>query len=84
MPEQPKPAAETPKAPRRYFIVNPKGAIHEVSREHARERLAKPGWRMASAAEIEIFATANGNQVADKPLCARWSPDPDVQLDEAA
>jgi|FLYN01.1.fsa_nt_gi hypothetical protein len=81
-----KPAAVSPeqpkaKAPRRYFLVNPKGAIHEVTREHARERLKQAGWRMANTAEIEELERRNGLQVFDRPICRPWSPDPDEQLD---
>lgn len=74
---------EQPKAPRRYFIVNPRGAIHEVTREHAKERLRSAGWRMATPEEIAALTAANGHQMFDKPICPRWAPDPDAQLDEA-
>lgn len=82
MADQQKPSEpKQPKAPRRYFIVNPKGAIHEVDREHARERLRLPGWRMATPEEVARLEGAKGHQVFDKPICPRWSPDPDAQLD---
>ncbi|MCK5641112.1 MAG: hypothetical protein KAJ19_09955 [Gammaproteobacteria bacterium] len=42
-------------AEREYFIVNPKGTIHIVTREHAQMRLASPGWRMANAKEITAY-----------------------------
>ena len=74
----PAPAAEQP---RRYFIVNPAGAIHEVDREHARWRLAQPGWRVATPDEIAALAERSGLQVHDRPIAPRWSPDPDAQLD---
>lgn len=81
-PKVEKPAAPQPSAgPRRYYIVNPKGAIHEVTREHARERLKIAGWRMASPQEIAELAARDGLQVFDKPICTPWSPDPDAQLD---
>lgn len=82
-----KPIAESKpakKPPRRYFLVNPRGAIHEVSREHAAARLVTPGWRLATPDEIAQLEIAGGHQVADKPICRPWSPDPDVQLDLAA
>ena len=42
-------------AEREYFIVNPKGTIHIVTREHAQSRLASPGWRMAVSEEIAAY-----------------------------
>lgn len=64
-----------------YYIVNPAGAIHGVDREHAKWRLAAPGWRLATEDEI---ATYKGQKVqrSDKPICVPWSPDPDKQLAE--
>lgn len=80
MPEQKAPKAE--KAPRRYFIVNPAGAIHEVDREHARERLKSAGWRMATPAEIAELDRRGGEQRVDvPPICPRWAPDPDAAID---
>lgn len=72
-------AAEAPA--RRYFLVNPKGAIHEADREHARMRLAQPGWRLATAAEVQALEDAGGEQRFDRPICPPWSPDPDAQLE---
>ncbi len=34
-----------------YYIVNPKGAVHECTKEHARMRLKQIGWRMATEEE---------------------------------
>jgi hypothetical protein len=73
-------ATETAPA-RRYFLVNPKGAIHEADREHCRERLKVAGWRLATAAEIQALEDAGGEQRFDRPICAPWSPDPDAQLE---
>lgn len=75
----PKPA---PKGPKTYHIVNPKGAIHQATREHAKWRLSMPGWRLATEAEVAELAARSGLQVADAPICAPWSPDPAVQLGE--
>lgn len=66
---------------RRYFIVNPKGAIHEVDRAHAAWRLRTVGWRMATKEEVAELDRRSGRQVHDDPICPPWSPDPDVQLD---
>lgn len=62
-----------------YYIVNPAGAVHSVSRAHARQRLAVVGWRLASAEEI---ATYRGQPMQrwDAPIANPWSPDPDAQL----
>jgi hypothetical protein len=64
--------------PKRYFIVNPAGAIHEVTYSIARMRLRQIGYRLAMADEIAKYNTADGNQRADRPLCEPWSSDPDV------
>ena len=36
-----------------YYIVNPGGAVHECTKEHATTRLRQVSWRMATDAEIE-------------------------------
>ena len=84
------PRKQTPQAPepaeRRYFIVNPAGAIHEVDRAHATWRLGQAGWRLATKAEVAELYSARGplkpgEQRADRPICEPWSPDPDAQID---
>ena len=57
-----------------YLIVNPAGAMHVVSEDHARSRLALPGWRMATADEKAKYKTAAGNQRAGRPLAKPFSP----------
>lgn len=42
----------------RYFVVNPAGAVHEVTREHAEYRLSLAGWRMATDDEIARYKQA--------------------------
>lgn len=64
-----------------YYLVNPGGAIHGVDREHARWRLASPGWRLATEDEITVYK-GQAIQRADRPICTPWSPDPDKQLAE--
>lgn len=59
-----------------YFIVNPKGAIHEVDRAHAAQRLAVMGWRLATTEEIATYDAAGGNQRFDRPLAEPWTPLP--------
>lgn len=75
-----RPARSARQTARRYFIVNPHGTIHEVTRDHAAERLRQAGWRMATNDEIAELERRGGNQVHDRPICQPWSPDPDVQL----
>jgi len=64
-----------------YYLVNPGGAIHGVDREHARWRLASPGWRLATEDEIVTYK-GQAIQRSDRPICTPWSPDPDKQLAE--
>lgn len=66
--------AETEK---RYFIVNPKGTVHEVTREHAQTRLREVGWRMATREEIKAFFVAGEHQAHDKPAGAPHVPEPE-------
>ena len=80
----PKKAPAAAPAARRYFIVNPKGCIHEVDRDHAKQRLAVAGWRMATAAEVAELDARGGEQRADNPICTPWSPDPDALIDPDA
>jgi hypothetical protein len=64
-----------------YYIVNPAGAIHGVSRDHAKARLATAGWRMATEDEIATYQSQE-IQRHDRPIAPKWSPDPDAQLAE--
>lgn len=70
-----KPATK-PKAEGVFYIVNPAGAIHAVSREHARWRLASPGWRQATVEEVAELKRRGNNQVHDHPIAPPWSPEP--------
>lgn len=63
-----------------YYIVNPGGAVHSVTREHAKTRLAQAGWRMAEDDEIEQYLGAPANRGL-APVAPRWSPDPDAQIE---
>jgi len=67
-----------------YWIVNPAGAIHNVTREHAKNRLKTPGFRLASKEEIAKLQEAGFNQIWDKPICPKWSSEPpeDQELPE--
>jgi len=67
---------------KRYFIVNPAGAIHEVTKEHAAERLRQAGYRKATVTEVKKLQAANGKQVWKSPICEPWDPTPEaIELD---
>ena len=76
--------AQQPASERTYYIVNKAGAIHEVDYEHAKARLRQVGFRIATAAEVAELAQRGGEQRANDPICAPWSPDPDAFADPAA
>lgn len=63
-------------ATKRYFIVNPAGAIHEVDYDHAQERLKQPGYRSATKAEVKKLQAAGGNQRFDQPICEPFKATP--------
>lgn len=67
-----------------YYVVNPGGAIHDCPREIASACLRQPGFRMATAAEIEELVRRSGHQTADNPICARWDPERDTPSRERA
>lgn len=73
--------SQAPIAERAYYIVNPAGAIHGVTREHAAQRLRQVGFRMANKDEIAALEKAGGHQVAGKPLAKPHTADPDAQID---
>lgn len=60
----------------RFFIVNPAGAIHEVTEEHAQSRLFQPGWRSATLDEVKELMARGGEQRFDDPICEPWRPVP--------
>jgi hypothetical protein len=67
-----------------YYIVNPAGAVHTVTREHAAERLRQPGYRQATKDEIEQYE-AQEIQRADRPIAKPWDPTPEpveVEVEE--
>jgi hypothetical protein len=61
-----------------YYLVNPAGAVHSCTRDHARMRLATVGWRLATDEEIERYLDQH-EQRHDRPIAERWSPEPDVE-----
>lgn len=65
-----------------YYIVNPHGAVHVVTRGHAAQRLRQVGYRMATKEEIAAYKEARV-QVHDAPIARPWSPEPvpEIELD---
>ena len=59
-----------------YFIVNPTGTVHSVSKEHAAKRLRSPGWVMASEDEINTYHLVS-RQTWDHPFAQVHTVDPD-------
>jgi len=59
----------------RYYVVNPAGAVHGVTREHAAARLRTVGWRVATAAEIAEYEKRT-EQRFDDPIAEPWNPEP--------
>ena len=56
-----------------YYIVNPAGAVHECTRDHAQKRLKQVGWRLATDHEIEMYhevheRTTRKARVKGKPV----------------
>lgn len=77
---------------KRYFVINPAGAIHEVTKKHAEWRLSTdPRYRMATPKEIEAYfeyvekqaqRKKNGvGSVAFEPVAPRWSPSAETGVD---
>ncbi len=58
-----------------FFIVNPRGAIHQVTKEHMRFRLLQPGYREATPEEVQELERRDGVQVFDNPICKPWKQD---------
>lgn len=67
----------TAKKPARYFIVNPAGAVHEVTREHAAQRLRQVGWRKATKAQIDQYLSQRV-QKHDEPIAEPFNPEPEA------
>lgn len=73
-------------AKKKYYIVNPAGAVHGVEREHAVERIQQVGWRKASPDEIREYKKRS-EQRADDPIAAPWNPElmiEEIEIDEPA
>lgn len=59
-----------------YHIVNPAGAVHAVTREHAQLRLRQIGFRMATPDEIAAYQK-RAVQAFDNPIAEPFAPTPD-------
>ena len=64
--------------PKEYWLVNPAGAVHQVTRAHARMRLKTVGWRLATIEEVKQ-AKSQRLQTWKKPIATPWSPEPDAE-----
>lgn len=60
-----------------FYIRNPAGAIHNVTKAHAEQRLRKAGWELATDAEIELYLESRV-QVHDNPIGEKWTPKVEV------
>ncbi len=56
-----------------YYLVNPAGAVHSVTRAHAEARLRQVGWRLATADEAREY-NARAVQTFDDPIAAPFAP----------
>lgn len=66
-----------------YYIVNPAGAVHVVTYEHAKDRLRQVGYRLATEAEIAVYSETNV-QRHDRPIARPWSPEPEPEPELSA
>ena len=66
-----------------YYVVNPGGTIHIVTRALAAWRLGQAGWRMAEAMEIKAYddgiANSNYRNVAKEDADPKFKGKPFVQ-----
>lgn len=60
-----------------YYIVNPAGAVHTVSYEHAKARLGQIGYRMADKKEIEAYKSQK-LQRFQAPIAEPFSTEPEA------
>ena len=67
------------------YMVNPGGAVHEVTRSHARARMrADRRYRLATDREIAELGERQGMQRFDDPIAPPWSDAAfEADLDEA-
>lgn len=72
---------DKPKAPKRYYVVNEAGAIHEVTKELAADLLKRRNkiYRMATSGEVAKLKKAKGKQAHNKPIAPPRNTDPDSE-----
>ena len=63
------------KRTKKYFIVNPAGAIHEVSEAHATTRLQQVGYRQPTKAELTAYKKTR-TQRFDNPIAKPFNAVP--------
>lgn len=63
------------KKAKRFFIVNPAGAVHEVNEDHAKVRLGQIGYRMATKPEIDEYLK-RPTQLFDDPIAEPFQAEP--------
>lgn len=61
------PQPTTPDGEAVFYIVNPKGVVHDVPQSIAVARLSQVGYRLAEKSEIAALKAANGKQTLGKP-----------------
>ena len=71
-------SADEPREVEPYFIVNPAGAVHGCTREHAAMRLRQQGYRLATDEEKARLKAQNGHQEFDRPIAPRLPPLPEA------
>ncbi len=69
--------------PKEYFIVNPSGTVHGVTKAHGIARItADPRYRWANADEAKAYKSANGHQTTKKRLAEPYTIEPPDFEDE--
>lgn len=71
-----KPKATKSQKPKRYFILNPGGAIHEVSAEQQKALLGRVGYRKATKAQITKYLKQK-TQRFDAPIGEPFTAEPE-------
>ena len=71
---------DAPKAANRFFVMNPHGTIHEVTRDHAAELFKNPGYRKPTADQVKQYL-ATEIQRHDRPIGQAWTNDPGEGID---
>jgi hypothetical protein len=55
-------APPAPEMPSGWFIVNARGSIHSVNEDDFHVLIARPGWRAATATDLERLNQHGGSQ----------------------